>query len=122
MTTETLHLFTGVPSCFRACCRDASRASIHGTAWSYKEAGRLFGELIGGLVPYSFEPEDEWLESLEQSFDLELAKGLAVGFDWITEHYPRCAELIPKRRQQRFMIGFVQTYRDGHFDEGLGDE
>lgn len=123
MSTVTEFVFTGVPSSFRASCRSASAASTaQRTAWSYLETGRQFGESISRLVPDSFEPDEDWPEWLEKNLDQELEKGAAAGFAWILEHYPRCAALIPRRRQARFMFGFVRTYRDGEFDTGSEDE
>lgn len=99
------HVFSGVPSFFRACCRDVKNRTVPA---SYAHAARELIGNIGGLVPYGIE-EGEWADRLERLADL-IDRGSDDGvLEWLIEHFPNCLALVPKRRRGAFLQGVYEA-------------
>lgn len=110
-SSQASHVFTGVPTFFRACCRDAARANSWGHACGYDHPGHEFGRhLAGYLVPYSVEL-DEWHDIVHRDLaPLIEARDDAAVIAWLVAHYPKCMALVPKRRRGNFLRGFYEGF------------
>ena len=96
--------FSGIPSFFRACCRDASR----GGGFGFDHPGRELARHVIDLSPYGYD-DDEWmaevscLEPLVQEND---DRGVVA---WFVAYYPKCMALVPKRRRRSFAAGAMDS-------------
>lgn len=93
--------FSGIPSFFRACCREASYGGVLG----YDHAGHELHRHIRSLAPYSIE-DDDWqdneCDALDRLIEADDRDGVIA---WFVGHYPRCMALIPCRRRETFLRG-----------------
>jgi hypothetical protein len=100
---------TGCPTYFKACCHEASQGGELG----YKRPARELSRHLASEVPYDISDED-WRDELEELSNLLAVTrpdGDAV-WSWFVTHYPRCMELIPKRRRDQFLDGVYQAYEE----------
>ncbi len=111
-----------VPDYFRACCETARAGGTNG----YKLAGyHLARELGRDISPGA--TREEWAARLEElqlliwppdlrSLEKQDYERIA---DWFSAQYPRCMELIPKRRGTRFAQGVVEFAEEQNGLPGL---
>jgi len=119
--------FTGVPSHFRGWCATASEG---GSTGGFRGVGRQFGKGLLEYVPNDLEHE-EWLtlvDRMDKKYFLKQEMspsnfrlvsidrdGLA---DWLRRHFPRMMQLVPRKRYDAFLDGFIESYQE---DEMLVD-
>lgn len=92
-------VFPAIPTFFRALCYDARR----GGSASYAGAGHELYRHAEGLL-YGGDWDEQHTEC-EQLDDLVEAEDDGSVFRWFENHFPRCMELIPRRRRQAFLKG-----------------
>ena len=100
LDSSTGAVFSGVPSFFRACCRDAS----YGGSLGYEHAGHELCRHVSRLSPYHIEDCDWEIEcdGLDQQIEAGDREGVLA---WFVAHYPRCMALVPCRRRRSFIRG-----------------
>lgn len=104
--------FDGIPTFFRACCREA-RTQRNG----YAGPGYHLAIGLAGMVPYDCD-DDDWQEELNKLEALlsptdpgKLRDDNAV-WEWFASHYPKCMALVPRRRREQFLKGVYQALDD----------
>lgn len=116
-TSVSIPVFSGVPSFFRACCREASSQSY---GLSFSHPGHELMRHVLQLSPYGCDGEEwqrecEVLDALcEAAYDDPTPETLDKVADWFVAHYPRCMALVPVRRRQRFAQGAVDKWADSN--------
>jgi hypothetical protein len=116
---------TGVPTFFRALCREAT----HGGTSNYGRAGYELTRHIGSRQMPSDVDDDEWHVELERlaSFACPTTESQGtvsmvgdpdvVGvWQWFCNHYPKCMKLIPIRRKRAFVEGVRAVIDDDNVD------
>jgi hypothetical protein len=112
--------FRGVPSYFKACCWEASRGGQRG----YKTPAYELCRHLAASQPYGLE-DDEWEAELQELAGLlappwpgnpdmiafHLRDDGAV-WAWFERHFPKCMELVPRRRRGQFVAGVYEAYDD----------
>ena len=124
--TQPQAVFGGVPSFFAACCWDASRCGPQSLGVGYSHPAY---ELTRGLrrqVPYDCD-YDEWpciVDGLAETYMESCvehpgydADADARILDWYCQHFPKCMEMVPRRRRYTFLAGVYAAIRDGHLDD-----
>ena len=96
--------FVGVPGWFRGHCGTARRGGESG----YSQAGFHLGLHLYETEPYDTEP-DAWAELIAA----ELLPAVRAGDDpaalaWLVRRFPACLALVPVRRRDGFLAGFVR--------------
>lgn len=121
--------FRGVPTWFRACCLEASRGGKQGFYW----VGRQLASHLADLEPYDAEDWGHELRRLESLIIDKIPteqKGIVrilpksrksewTGeevWQWLYKNYPKCMDLIPKRRRDQFLGGFMEHIKE---EEGI---
>src|SRR5947208_14961851 len=105
---ETIPRHTGVPSFFRACCYEASNGGTNtyrNAAWHL--AIHLYDQVTNDIELNDWE---NYVEELRAACDEEEEDKV---WQWFNRHYPKCIELVPKRRKRQFVKGVLQAYDDG---------
>lgn len=108
--THTHEPFRGVPTFFRACCREASRGGKH----SYEEAGHELArhcdnlhdepEAVMGELLTLLNDAAKWYQRTDAAHQAVLA--------WFDREFPKCMALIPARRRDQFVRGVFRAYDD----------
>jgi hypothetical protein len=110
------HVFTGIPSFFRACCWQASEGRVPSiTGWiryGYRDAGYQLARHTVELEPYSAETE-EWEAQIEELFDAVEAGDREGIWRWYVATYPLCMALVPRKRKQAFIDGVLLAEEEG---------
>lgn len=97
-------VFEGVPSYFIGCCQESK-----GHPKGYSHAGyHLAIHVEGSDIPYdaSFEDWEGPIALLKRHI---LARNDRAIIRWFCDHYPRCMELVPKRRRSSFVDGVYRA-------------
>jgi len=103
--------FSGVPTYFRATCREAARGRVFG----YAQAGHSLSTSLTYLVPDDVDA-DEWQKEVD-ILEVHLAAQDEDGvWDWFKAHYPKCIALVPARRQGQFLNGVFRAWAEGDID------
>ena len=90
----------GVPKYFRACCMEASRGGELG----YGHPAYHLSIHLDSEVPWEADI-DGWNDEIQTLLEhLENHDDEGI-WDWFTEHYPACMELVPRRRWKQFVQG-----------------
>lgn len=97
--------FEGIPSFFRACCREARS----GGSISYARAGRELARHVEDLIPYDAD-SDEWAAEVDHLEALIADRRDEHVWNWFQRRYPRCMQLVPKRRRQAFLAGVYDLH------------
>ncbi len=99
---------TGVPSFFRAGCREAA----HGGSNNYSGAAWHLANSIGSQIPYDLEVQ-EWAKLVAKLIELIDSDDEQGVWDWFKQHYPKCMALVPSRRREQFVEGVRRAHEDG---------
>lgn len=97
----------GLPSHFRARCRDAKRGII-----DYSDVGYHLAQCLHGEVPDDLE-EEEWWDRIETLFSMLGAEYDQDIWYWFRDHLPRFMALIPRRRMEQFLKGVRRACAEG---------
>lgn len=92
--------FNGIPSFFRCACQTA----MQGGARGYGLASEALAQKVSRLIPYELD-QQEWMVELG-SLETRLRDDQYVSA-WLTDHFPRCVALVPRRRRNAFFKGFA---------------
>lgn len=92
--------FSGVPTFFRAACATAQS----GGEFGYDNAGFALAGALESLVPYDAEG-GEWDDALEELRESARAEDYEAVIAWFKNSMPKCLELVPSRRRERFAEG-----------------
>jgi hypothetical protein len=99
---------TGVPTYFRANCREATQGGDRG----YFAPGYTLGRAVCNEQPYDLDM-DEWAERIG-ALQVLLGQDDTEGtWHWFARHYPKMMALIPARRRDQFIAGVRAAYDDG---------
>ncbi len=97
--------YRGAPSFYRACCREASFGGSSG----YDRAGYQLSRTVFYLCPISIEDAD-WRALVERELEpLVEERSSQRILEWLTMRFPRCMQLVPKRRRELFLKGFYSA-------------
>jgi hypothetical protein len=99
---------TGVPSFFRACCREAGQGGTN----TYRDAGWHLAIHLCDQSPYEIELDD-WQGYIEKLKAACEEKDEIEVWEWFHLHYPKCMSLVPKRRKRQFVAGVLAAYVEG---------
>lgn len=102
-------VFTGVPAYFRYGCMEAAQ----GGNMDYSHPGWHLGIHLDELVAAETEEErDAKLRELQNLLPGEpIDKRCNPGvWRWLCREFPRCMELIPARRRNKFLEGIYLAY------------
>jgi hypothetical protein len=103
--TEGQH--SGVPTFFRACCREASL----GCQFTYAHPAYHLAMHLWNQQPCDLD-EAEWAEEIGDLCGfLDGDDGEGV-WNWFCEHFPKCMKLVPQRRMEQFVRGVFHAYED----------
>ena len=103
--------FGGVPSYFRGLCFTASQ----GGEFGYDVVGQRFAQNLPGMVPYDVEDE-AWAEQVQELESMINEDGDPESVvDWFEEYFPKCMDLVPPRRRERFAIGVIEHVQKNGF-------
>lgn len=97
--------FQGVPTFFRCCCLEASQ----GGKSTYGNAAWHLVSAVGTLQPDELET-DEWGDRVDELLEFARQENEVGVLGWLDRHYPRCMELVPRRRRGSFAGGVFQAY------------
>lgn len=106
---QTDSVFGGVPSYFRARCREASQ-QLHMS--DYADAGYALTSHLSHLVPDSVE-EDQWDGEVDELCGLFAAEKTDEALQWFLLRFPKCMALVPPRRRARFIEGAFRCWNEG---------
>lgn len=101
----TSRSFSGVPTFFRASCREVRRGS--GSA-GYDGSGYQLMSHVESLVPHALE-DDEWDEEINRLFELIQQRDDEAVLAWFDQSYPLCMAMIPWRRRGNFLSGIYKA-------------
>jgi Protein of unknown function (DUF1778) len=100
--------FRGIPAWFRAVCTEASQ----GGSWTYRYVGEHLARHLGGMIPQNVNDVQEWATILKELEDLVFKPPVKRDNDaiwaWLYKYFPKCMELVPKRRRLQFLEGFCK--------------
>lgn len=116
MQAATSLVFRGVPTFFRACCREAA---LQRNNLDYSHPGYHLMLHVERLRPDDADPE-EWANEVNgyyEQLDSDESVSAATVLVWFTEHFPRCLAVIPRRRRRKFVEGVMLCWLER--DEGL---
>jgi hypothetical protein len=102
----TVHQFRGVPSFFRACCRDAAQQNHR---LDYSNAGYHLARHLLRLAPLETE-FDKWANEVDALWRLCELSDVDTVIRWFVDRYPRCMALVPKRRRRKFAQGVFENW------------
>ncbi len=116
---RTAVTFLGVPTFFRACCREAS----YGGANSYKWTGYELARHTISLLAYEdvvdkqakLEELHQALRSRSETSQGRQMDGAAV-IAWYEREFPCCLELVPSARRSQFAEGIRECWENGDLD------
>ena len=104
---EHKKVFEGCPTFFRACCAEARKG---GLGHSYRVPGYHLGlhcfELVTGSVP------DSKMDALERLLSAR-DSDINTIWEWLVENLPRCMALVPVKRKNIFVEGFLEATEIG---------
>lgn len=100
-------VFQGVPSFFRACCHEAASQS---DGLNYAHSGFHLMRHLPDRIPHGAERR-EWMEELSYLDKLFEDEEFDLALRWFTEHFPRCMNLVPRRRRRKFIEGAYSRWR-----------
>lgn len=103
----------GVPSFFRALCYEAASSS-HPT--TYRDAGYHLAMHLSSQQPYDID-EKKWATQLERLHALLEDENTDAIWHWFCRHFPRCMQLVPKRRLLQFAGGVIGACQNGRMNE-----
>lgn len=104
-----VHVFSGVPTHFRACCRDIQTRRVNA---GYEYVGTKMAHFLRSDSPFTVE-DDEW-NALVDAFVALLDAGQDdAAIAWLVAHYPKCMALVPTRRRQQFLKGIREVHQQG---------
>jgi Holliday junction resolvase RusA-like endonuclease len=103
--TEGQH--SGVPTFFRACCREASL----GCQFTYAHPAYHLSIHLWSQQPYDLD-EVEWAEKIGNLCSFLDGNDAEGTWNWFCEHFPKCMKLVPQRRMEQFVSGVFQAYED----------
>jgi len=92
--------FRGCPTFFRALCSEARRGGLA----SYVGAGHELMRHVERLAPYCAD-DDDWDAEVEKLNSLVEQEDDQAVLTWFVDHYPKCMQLVPKRRRESFLAG-----------------
>lgn len=95
----------GVPSWFRATCREAAQGGTNG----YNIAGFKLATALGHECPLDLE-EDEWEQEVGHLHALLERDDDETIWRWFRAHFPRALSLVPERRRDQFVAGVRRAY------------
>ncbi len=101
--------FKGIPSFFRACCQEAS----FGGGNSYRVPGWHLAIHISELESYEYDDENEFQARIAALQSLLSAGNRRAVLEWLVDEYPRCLQLVPRRRRQTFLDGVFDAFGEG---------
>lgn len=104
------HVFPAVPTFFRACCHDVKNRNVNA---GYEHPGRELARHVYHLCPYSIEL-DEWNGLVNAMTEMVAREDDDAVLGWFLTYYPRCMELIPKRRRSAFLKGVYEIVREAN--------
>jgi len=99
---------SGVPTFFRACCNEVSLGHLY----TYAHPAYQLARHLENQQPYNLD-EAKWTERIGKLCDLLDSDDTKGVWNWFYEHFPKCIELVPKRRMDQFVRGVLQAYEDG---------
>ena len=102
-------LFQGIPSFFRACCREAAQRM---SGLDYANPGYQLVLHLADRVPHGAERGD-WMQELSYLDKLFEDGELDPALRWFTEHFPKCMRLVPRRRRKKFIEGAYSCWQSG---------
>ena len=107
MNKPNENVYRGCPTFYRIHCAEARQG---GPRNSYQNAGYHLGlhcfELTRGCVP---DPKLAELEQLLSSANSDIS---AI-WGWLVENLPLCMALVPVKRKDIFITGFLEATEDG---------
>lgn len=102
--------FRGVPTFFRAACAEAQRGGeggYRGAGWTLAlHAEQMLGEELTGK---ELKPK---LDDVQKAVEKKDAAAVAA---WFEREFPRCMELVPRRRREQFGLGVLDAADDRRF-------
>ena len=106
-TATVIPHFSGIPSFFRACCKDATLGGNLG----YEHAGRELCRHLYELVPFELE-SDDWNEEVERLRPIVESANREEVLRWFIERFPKCIAIVPTRRRDSFLRGVFVSLRE----------
>jgi hypothetical protein len=107
MEQATAGRHTGVPNFFRYGCLEASQGGTN----TYTTPAWHLAIHLDEQIPYDAD-EDEWSNEIDKLLDLCAKEDEDAIWQWFTDHYPKCMELVPDRRKDQFVKGILRAYED----------
>ena len=96
-----------MPSFFRAGCLEASQGGTN----TYATPAWHLAIHLDQQSPYDVD-QDEWSNEIDKLLELCAKEDEGTIWQWFTDHYPKCMELVPDRRKDQFVKGILQAYED----------
>jgi uncharacterized protein (DUF1778 family) len=98
---------TGVPRFFKYGCLEASQGGTN----TYATPAWHLAIHLDEQIPYDAD-EDEWANEIDKLQNLCAKEDEDAIWQWFTDHYPKCMELVPDRRKDQFVKGILRAYED----------
>ncbi len=118
--------FHGVPSFFRGLCMEAQQ----GGTMTYLWAGHEFARHLVDLLEHESSEElarkcAELTDALKNTASTaesmregRLTEGDEELLQWLEVEFPRCMQLVPRRRRAKFLEGFFEADENGLIELG----
>jgi Endodeoxyribonuclease RusA len=101
---------SGLPTFFRARCREAANGQI-----TYADVGRCLGGALWHEQPYGLD-DPEWAERIDLLSNLLSREDQEGAWNWFREHLPNHIGLVPPRRKSQFLRGVICAFDNGEVD------
>jgi hypothetical protein len=113
------HVFTGVPTFFRACCSEAAKGRVWSSSgwirYGYQEAGYQLARHTGELSPDTAD-FDDWEDQMDWLFTALINSNRSAVLRWYEKTYPVCMALVPRKRRSAFVDGVIEASEEGEIN------